>query len=220
MTAPTLSKGLGHLVSTLHQLLFPFLWTPISALFPSQLWVIPWSLWHSEFWLHLSAISILLGGRKIVGPFASQSNTMTFQRGKDLITETRQKNYKSMKWGTYVMKRQSWFYLFCDNVKISHQGRQLEKKKMKSKKIWASTWGENYLYRIKITSPAPTNLDKEYLCQNNQASSTSLPHPNDTPRREICRQHFPLPLLSNSSFQGQDQAPGPSESLSENSFLL
>lgn len=60
-----------------------------------------------------------------------------------------------MKWGTYAMKCQSWFCLFCDNVKISPQGRQLEKKKDdKIQRKMSITWAENCLYPIKITFPS------------------------------------------------------------------
>ena len=38
----------------------------------SQLWMLTWSLWHSQFWLRPSAISILLGGRKVMVPVALQ----------------------------------------------------------------------------------------------------------------------------------------------------
>lgn len=62
--------------------------------FPSQLEGSP-DLYDTQFWPHLSALSILLGERKITWPFASQSSIMIFQREKDLITETWWKFHKN-----------------------------------------------------------------------------------------------------------------------------
>ena len=90
--------------------LFIFLLWPTGPhlLFPSQLKGSP-DLYDTQFWLHLSALSILSGERKIAGPFASQSSIMTFQRERRLDS-----------WNLMEISHQ---VTFCDNVKTSHQDR-------------------------------------------------------------------------------------------------